>query len=120
MPQAPADELNVIETLDSPLYNVMATRFKKRAMIAFVGEMVPGSSDASVCIPVDPTTCWGAPQVLEGRPSYRVQGTVQGWDFRGVVIPRAKRFWLLLPPTFIRTLGLGKGDELRITLVPVT
>ena len=86
----------------------------------FRGEILAGHKGAAVEVPFDPAERWGlgAVALWRGRRGHRVTGVVQKLRFESSVVPRSKRFWLLLDEDLLDAAGLAVGDRVDVAIEP--
>lgn len=89
---------------------------RQKRTFSFTGVVKRDAHATAVRVPFDLAAQWGDFE----SDSYPVEGTIQGWDFRSVVVARARRFWLVLPGIVVRQQAVDDGDKLRITLAPAS
>jgi hypothetical protein len=75
-------------------------------------------AQCAVEVPFDPEEAWGlkpAP-VFPGRRGYEVRATIgKGW-FESFVVPRMKRWWLLIETAQLDAAGVAVGDVVHVRL----
>ena len=93
----------------------------------FVGELQGGHKEAALEVPFDPAECWGiqtkrlGPKRLWlGRRGYGVKGKINGVAFESVVVPRARRFYLLIPDELQSAMEASLGDAMRVAITPLS
>lgn len=86
----------------------------------FRGEILAGHKGATVEVPFDPAERWGLAAIAlwRGRRGHRVTGVVQKLRFESSVVPRSKRFWLLLDEDLLDAAGLAVGDRVDVAIEP--
>jgi hypothetical protein len=87
----------------------------------FKAEVLTGHKDAAVEVPFDPAEVWGlAPRPLwRGRRGHAVRGTVNGFKFaESYIVPRQKKFYLLLGRELSQAAGVNAGDHVTVALEP--
>jgi Domain of unknown function (DUF1905) len=84
----------------------------------FKAALQSGHKENAVEVPFDPAEVWGVdPQPLwKGRRSHRVQGTVNGVSFAGRIVPRSKKFYLLIDEELERKTGITEGDVIEVAV----
>jgi len=71
-----------------------------------------GKGRVYVVLPFDPEKAWGP------RQRYHITGSINGARIRGALEQFAKGYFLPLGPAWRRSLGLGPGDSVTVTLAP--
>ena len=87
----------------------------------FKGEVLEGHKGAAVEVPFNPESKWKIPPrpLWRGRRGHRVHAKLDGASFDGFIVPRARRFFLLLDERVRSAAGLSAGDLVTIELTPV-
>ncbi len=85
----------------------------------FKAEVLSGHKEDAVEVPFDPREVWGVdPQpIRSGRRGHRVSGSLNGREFESFVVPRQKKFYLLIDETIERNAGIAAGDVVEVALV---
>lgn len=85
------------------------------------GLVLEGHKDAAVLVPFDPAERFGAEAVplRRGRRGHRVRVTAGKLSFESEIVPRSKRFWLVLSASALRDLRLGPGDRIELSVEPL-
>jgi Domain of unknown function (DUF1905) len=88
----------------------------------FTGQVLGGHKQAAIEVPFDPGKQWGltAAKLWAGRRGYKVRGSFADVSFQSVVVPRAKRFWVLIDEEHLKAAGVSVGDSVSVLLEPVT
>ncbi len=99
----------------------LATRSRRervKKMERFGGTVFAGHKDAACEVPFDPAVRWGIPAgpLRKGRRGHRVRGRIQGVSFESAVVPRAGRFWLLIPEEILKSAALAIGESVAVGL----
>ncbi|HEY6806711.1 MAG TPA: DUF1905 domain-containing protein [Pyrinomonadaceae bacterium] len=78
----------------------------------FKAELLAGHKDAAVEVPFDPITLWNveAKPLWKGRKGFEVEATVNGVHFESCIVPRQKRFYMLVDKDVIAATGVTPGD----------
>jgi hypothetical protein len=87
---------------------------------SFTGELLSGHKQDALEVPFDPAAEWKIqPQPLwRGRRGFRVRARVNGCSFDSSIVPRQKRFFLLIDPEIVESAGLAVGSRIRATVEP--
>ena len=88
----------------------------------FKAEVLSGHKDDAVEVPFDPTSTWGLPPrpIWRGRRGHAVRGTLNGFAFaESFIVPRQKKFYLVLDRELREAAGVSVGDSVNITIEPV-
>jgi len=82
--------------------------------------VLAGHKQHAVEVPFDPAVKWhiAARAIRPGRRGFAVRARVNGVAFESYVVARARKFWLLLPPSVTRDAGIAVGDEIALALQP--
>jgi hypothetical protein len=88
----------------------------------FKAEVLPGHKENALEVPFDPTKLWGIePRPLwRGRRGHLVQGRLNGCDFESFIVPRSKRFYMLIDEELERKAGVTVGDIVEVAVAPGT
>ena len=87
----------------------------------FRAQLLPGHKGAAVEVPFDPSKQWG----IDGRPLWRgrrghsVRGQLNGISFDSCIVPRSRKFWMLVDEGVQRMAGVSVGDTVRVTVEPL-
>lgn len=87
----------------------------------FTAELVSGHKGSAVEVPFNPVEVWGIPPrpLWRGRKGHTVKGTLNKTRFdESFIVPRAKKFYLLIDKDMEREAGVSVGDAVRITVEP--
>jgi hypothetical protein len=87
----------------------------------FRAVLLEGHKGCAVEVPFDPAERWSAlaGPLWRGRRGHRVQGTVNGVPFQDAIVPRSRRFWLLVSDHVMADAGVGAGDRVEVTVAPL-
>lgn len=86
----------------------------------FKAEVLSGHKENALEVPFDPATEWGiAPTPLwRGRRGYLVNATINRYSFAGSIVPRQKKFYLLIDAEAKKAAGVSAGNVVRVALEP--
>jgi hypothetical protein len=84
----------------------------------FRGKLLLGHKGHAVEVPFDPAVRWNqvARPLRPGRRGFTVDATVGGVAFASAIVPRSKRFWLLVPDDVMAKAGATTGDTVPVTI----
>jgi hypothetical protein len=87
----------------------------------FTAELLAGHKEDALQLPFDPGEVWQIPpQALwHGRRGHLVEATVNGISFESCVVPRQKKFFLIVEQAIKQLAGLATGDEVRASVKPL-
>jgi hypothetical protein len=87
----------------------------------FTAVLLEGHKGAAFEVPFDPAERWDlAPTRLQaGRRGHRVAGKVNGVAFESAVVPRSRKFWLLIDQSVREEAKLEIGSTAKIALRPI-
>ena len=87
----------------------------------FTAVLVEGHKGAAFEVPFDPAERWDiAPIRLQARRrGHRVAGKVNGVAFESAVVPRSRKFWVLIDDDVREQARLEVGGTAKITLRPI-
>ena len=87
----------------------------------FKGEVLAGHKESAVEMPFDPAGAWGIdPKPLwRGRKGHGVKGKLNGRAFESVVVPRMKRFWLLVDAELEQNAKVSVGEVVSVSVEPL-
>ena len=87
---------------------------------SFTGELLSGHKQNALEVPFDPAEEWDIqPQALwRGRRGFRVNARVRGHTFESSIVPRQKRFYLLIEREVVESAGLVVGEQIRVAIEP--
>ena len=85
---------------------------------AVEGVLIIGHKGLAVEVPFDPAAEWGAQQVAlwPGRRGYPVEVLLNGVRFRGAIVSRMRRFFVLVDDSMARRAGSRVGEQVRLTI----
>jgi hypothetical protein len=86
----------------------------------FEGVVLLGHKEAAVEVPFDPETRWSIPAapLRPGRRGHFVRGNLNGTQFESAIVPRSKRFWLLLRDEILKSARVSAGDRVKVAIEP--
>jgi hypothetical protein len=93
----------------------------RRSLAArFSGPVLEGHKGCAVEVPFDPKERWGTSPVAlrPGRRGHRVSVRIGSHAFASAVVPRSRRWWLLLDPDVLKKAKLSPGDTVSIEIRP--
>ena len=82
----------------------------------FKAEVMSGHKEAAVEVPFNPEAEWGIPPkpLWRGRRGHCVNATVNGFSFEGSIVPRQKKFFMLIDAEAAKSAGVGAGDVVEV------
>jgi len=86
----------------------------------FSGKIVSGHKGAAVEVPFDPKAKWAIePRALwPGRRGHVVQCEINGVKFGSCIVPRLRKFWVLIDGEVQTQIGASVGDTVRVAVEP--
>jgi hypothetical protein len=87
----------------------------------FKGEVLSGHKEENaVEVPFDPAWAWGidAKPLWRGRKGHGVKGKLNGCAFESFIVPRSKKFWMLIDEPLQRKAKVSVGDVVKISVEP--
>ncbi len=86
----------------------------------FKAKLLSGHKDDAVEVPFDPAKEWGVePKPLwRGRRGHSVNATVNGFSFASSIVPRQKKFYLIIDAEAKKTAKVEAGAVVQVTLEP--
>lgn len=87
---------------------------------SFKAEVLAGHKENVVEVPFDPEQTWGiAPRPLwPGRRGHLVNATVNGFSFESSIVPRQKKFYLLIDAAAAKAAGVSNVRILEVAVEP--
>ena len=87
---------------------------------SFSGELLSGHKQDALEVPFDPAAEWKIqPQPLwRGRRGFPIKARLKGVAFESSIVPRQKRFFLLIDPEVLESTGVVVGSRIRVTVEP--
>ena len=100
----------------------MASQNSNMQRKQFKAEVLSGHKDNAVEVPFDPTEAWGiAPKPLwRGRRGHEVQGRLNGFPFESCIVPRQKRFFMIIDENIRKQAKIAVGDIVIASVKPLT
>ena len=86
----------------------------------FKAEVLSGHKEDAVEVPFDPAKEWGIPPkpLWRGRRGHFVNATVNGFSFESSIVPRQKKFYLLIDAGAEKAAGVSKGVVVQVAVEP--
>ena len=86
----------------------------------FKAEILSGHKEDAVEVPFDPSKEWGVPPepLRRGRRGHFVKATINGLSFESSVVPRQKKFYLLIDAGAEKAAGLSEGVVVQVAVEP--
>ena len=87
----------------------------------FKAEVLGGHKDNAVEVPFDPAREWTLePQPLwRGRRGYKVVARINGVDFESAIVPRQKKFYLLIDAESKGAAAISENDLVSVQVQPL-
>lgn len=87
----------------------------------FKAEVLSGHQEDAVEVPFDPAKEWGIPPkpLWRGRRGHSVNATVNGFSFESDIVPRQKRFYLLIDAESEKAAGASEGVVVQVAVEPL-
>lgn len=87
----------------------------------FESVVLDGHKGLAFELPFSPSARWGADEVQlrPGRRGYKVKGSVNAVRFESVVVPRARRFFVLVSDEMKKACRLRAGSAVKVSVSPV-
>jgi hypothetical protein len=87
----------------------------------FKAELLLGHKGAAVEVPFDPAKLWAisARPLWPGRRGRSVRGEVNGVSFESCIVPRSRKFWMLVDEEVQKKAGVSVGDTVRVSVEPL-
>ena len=101
------------------LRRVPAPKMKRKT---FNAEVLSGHKEQhAVEVPFDPAWTWGIdPKPLwRGRKGHVVRGKLNGYAFESFIVPRSKKFWMLIDERLKRKTNVSVGDVVKVSVEPL-
>lgn len=86
----------------------------------FEGELLLGHKGAAVEVPFDPEQKWriSARALWPGRRGHTVRAELNGVSFGSCIVPRSRKFWMLVDNDVQEKAGVAVGDTVRFSVEP--
>ena len=86
----------------------------------FKAELLSGHKEDAVEVPFDPGKEWGiSPKPLwRGRRGHLVNASVNGFSFESSIVPRQKKFYLLIDAKAAKAAGVSNGAKVEVVVEP--
>ena len=87
---------------------------------SFTAELLSGHKEDALEVPFDPAEEWNVQPVglWRGRRGFRVKARVKGVAFDSSIVPRQRKFFLLIDREVVKSAGVALGSRIRVTLEP--
>ena len=87
---------------------------------SFEGELLIGHKGAAVEVPFDPEKKWAISSraLWPGRRGHTVRAELNGVCFGSCIVPRSRKFWILIGEDTRSRAGIDVGDRVLITVEP--
>ena len=94
---------------------------KRSTREKFEAELLLGHKEAAIEVPFDPAKRWAIParQLWPGRHGHTVRAGLNGVNFGSVIVPRSRKFWMLVDEEVQKKARVSVGDTLRVTVEPL-
>jgi hypothetical protein len=86
----------------------------------FKAEVLSGHKQDAVEVPFDPAREWRIPPkpLWRGRRGHLVNATVNDFSFASSIVPRQKKFYLLIDAEAAKAAGVSDGGILEVVVEP--
>jgi hypothetical protein len=87
---------------------------------SFKAALLSGHKDHAVELPFDPVKEWGIPPqpVRRGRRGHLVNATVNGVSFESSIVPRQKKFYLIIDAEAQEAAKVEEGAVIQVAVKP--
>lgn len=87
----------------------------------FEAELLTRHKDGAFEVPFDPAHEWkiAARPLWRGRRGFLVSGTINGINFESAIVPRQKKFYLLIDRDLKKSSRLSDGARALIVIGPL-
>ena len=88
---------------------------------SFTAELLSGHKQNALEVPFDPAEEWHiqARPLWRGRRGFPVKARIQGHAFESRIVPRQKKFFLLIDREVVESTDVVVGSRMRVTVEPV-
>jgi hypothetical protein len=88
----------------------------------FKAEVLSGHKQLAVEVPFDPAKEWGIPPkpLWRGRRGHFVNARLNGFSFESSIVPRQKKFYLLIDAEAAKSAEVSDGSIVQVALEPST
>jgi hypothetical protein len=95
-------------------------RAKSVPRASFRTKLLSGHKEDAAEVPFDPRERWSvaAQPLWPGRRGFPVNATLNGIAFESAIVPRLRRFWLLVPEAVEQRAKVTAGDLASFTIAP--
>src|SRR6266850_6430224 len=89
--------------------------------VRFRAPLLEGHKEDAVEVPFNPERRWSTPArpLWRGRRGHHVRGLLNRVRFESVIVPRSRRFYVLVDDDLKRAVGLSVGDVVEVALEPL-
>lgn len=86
----------------------------------FKAEVLSGHKEDALEVPFNPAQVWGVPPkpLWRGRRGHLVNATVNGFSFESSIVPRQKKFYLLIDAAAAKAAGVSAGVKVEVVVEP--
>ena len=86
----------------------------------FKAQVLSGHKEHAFEVPFDPAKEWGsaAKPLWRGRRGHLVNATVNGFAFETSIVPRQKKFYLLIDAEAAKAAGVSNGVKVEVVVEP--
>jgi hypothetical protein len=87
---------------------------------SFTSELLAGHKQNALEVPFDPAVEWKleARPLWRGRRGFKVKARIKRLAFDSSIVPRQRKFFLLIDPEVVESTGLVVGSRIRATVEP--
>lgn len=86
----------------------------------FKAEVLAGHKESAVEVPFDPSREWGieSQPLWRGRRGHQVVARIKGVSFASAIVPRQKKFYLLIDAEAAKSAGISSGGVVEVAVEP--